>query len=90
MMARPMLRLPGSTPRHTAPKPVPLPCPSGQPHYWDVEAPNGSGFCRGVCRWCGEERMYPTWLEMSGYGSPIMPPLQKWHWPDDEESDKER
>ena len=29
-------------------------------HWWDIEPPTDKE-CRGVCRYCGEVRMFPTW-----------------------------
>ena len=34
-------------------------------HYWEVPSPNGPESL-GVCRLCGEERMFPNWDEREG------------------------
>jgi hypothetical protein len=34
-------------------------------HHWGLEPPNGPE-SRGVCRVCGEERMFPNWDRRTG------------------------
>lgn len=34
-------------------------CPAGFAHHWIIEAPNGPTV-EGVCKRCGETRVYPT------------------------------
>ena len=31
-------------------------------HHWDIESPNGL-YSRGICRYCGEERMFSNWRD---------------------------